>query len=44
MGSPNLVFAKKLQALKNNLKKWNKEVFGNVLVKKVALKMISYWE
>lgn len=36
---------KKLQALKEDLKKWNKEEFGNVsMKKKVALEMISYWD
>jgi hypothetical protein len=29
-GSPSFVFACKLKALKLDLKKWNKEVFGNV--------------
>ena len=29
-GSPSFVLAKKLQALKGEIKKWNSEVFGNV--------------
>jgi hypothetical protein len=30
MGSPSFVLAKKLRALKGEIKRWNKEVFGNV--------------
>ena len=33
-GSHRFVLAKKLQALKINLKKWNKEVLGNVSARK----------
>ncbi|KAL6332076.1 hypothetical protein AAG906_020756 [Vitis piasezkii] len=44
-GSPSFVLAKKLQDLKINLKKWNKEVLGNVSTRKdVALEHISYWD
>ena len=30
VGSPSFVLAKKLRALKGEIKKWNSEVFGNV--------------
>jgi hypothetical protein len=30
VGTPSFVLAKKLQALKGEIKKWNCEVFGNV--------------
>jgi hypothetical protein len=30
MGSPSFILAKKLRALKGEIKKWNREVFGNV--------------
>jgi hypothetical protein len=33
-GRPSYVFARKLKALRANLKKWNEEVFGNVGVQK----------
>ena len=36
-GTPSFILAKKLQALKINLKQWNEEVFGNVLIKKNVL-------
>ena len=36
-GTPSFILAKKLRALKADLKKWNVEVFGNVLFKKNAL-------
>jgi hypothetical protein len=29
-GTPSFVFARKLKALKHDLKQWNEEVFGNV--------------
>ena len=35
-GNLSFVLNKKLQALKIDLKKWNKEVLGNVLVEKDA--------
>ncbi|RVW34514.1 hypothetical protein CK203_109533 [Vitis vinifera] len=35
-GKPSFVFAKKLQALKYDLKMWNKETLGNVSVRKDA--------
>ena len=35
-GSPSFVIAKKLQALKYDLKMWNKESLGNVSIKKDA--------
>ena len=41
--SPSFVLAKKLQALKIDLKKWNKVVLGNVSARKdAALEQISY--
>jgi hypothetical protein len=30
MGSPSFILAKKLRALKSEIKRWNREVFGNV--------------
>jgi DMSO/TMAO reductase YedYZ molybdopterin-dependent catalytic subunit len=33
-GTPSVVLARKLEALKIDLKKWNEEVFGNVERKK----------
>ena len=42
-GSPSFVLAKKLQALKINLKKCDKEVLGNVSARKdAALEQINY--
>jgi hypothetical protein len=35
-GSPSFVLAKKLQALKGEIKKWNTEVFGNVGIRNKA--------
>jgi len=37
-GKPSYVFARKLKALKVDLKKWNEEVFGNVGVQKKEMK------
>jgi hypothetical protein len=36
-GTPSFVFARKLKALKIDLKKWNEEVFRNVGVQKTKL-------
>ena len=36
-GTPSFILANKLQALKIDLKQWNEEVFGNVLIKKNVL-------
>jgi hypothetical protein len=36
-GTPNFVLAKKLKALKGDLKVWNKEVFGDVGIKRQQL-------
>ena len=36
-GTPSFILAKKLRALKTDLKQWNEEMFGNVLFKKNAL-------
>ena len=36
-GTPSFILAKKLKALKSNLKKWNDEVFGNVAHKRNQL-------
>jgi hypothetical protein len=36
-GSPSYVFARKLKALKHDLKQWNEEVFGNVGANKKKL-------
>ena len=44
-GGPSSVLVKELLALKKDLKKRNKKVFGNVTVKKeAALEMINYWD
>nr|CAN71342.1 hypothetical protein VITISV_002439 [Vitis vinifera] len=44
-GKPSFVLAKKLQALKYDLKKWNKETIGNVSVRKDAtLEELNYWD
>jgi hypothetical protein len=36
-GTPSFILAKKLRALKTDLKKWNEEEFGNVMIKKLRL-------
>ena len=36
-GSPSFVLASKLKMLKEDIKKWNKESFGNVHIKKLEL-------
>ena len=36
-GTPSYILAKKLTALKTDLKKWNKTDFGNITVKKQQL-------
>ena len=36
-GSPSFVLASKLKMLKEDIKKWNKESFGSVHIKKVEL-------
>ena len=39
------MLAKKLQALKYNLKRWNKETLGNVSARKdAALEKLNYWD
>ena len=39
------MLVKKLQALKCNLKKWNKEVLANVSPRKdVALEQLNHWD
>ncbi|RVW40781.1 Transposon TX1 uncharacterized 149 kDa protein [Vitis vinifera] len=44
-GKPSFVFAKKLQALKYDLKRWNKEAFGNVTARKdAALEDLNSWD
>ena len=44
-GEPSFVLAKKLQALKYDLKRWNKEALGNVTVRKdAALEKLDYWD
>ena len=44
-GKPSFVLAKKLQALKYNLKRWNKETLGNVSARKdAALEKLNYWD
>ncbi|KAL6326865.1 hypothetical protein AAG906_012140 [Vitis piasezkii] len=44
-GKPSLVLAKKLQALKYDLKKWNKETIGNVSVRKdAAWEELNHWD
>ena len=43
--TPRFVIAKKLEALKIDLKKWNKEVLGNVSARKdAALELINQGE
>ena len=37
MGSPSFVQAQKLKALKEDLKKWNKEEFGDLAFRKKCL-------
>ena len=37
LGSPSFILARKLKALKDDLKKWNKEVFGNLAFRKKCL-------
>ena len=37
MGSPGFILAKKLRALKANLKKWNREEFGDLALRKKNL-------
>ena len=37
MGSPSIVLAQKLKALKEELKKWNNEEFGDLAFKKKSL-------
>ena len=37
VGLPGFILAKKLKALKANLKKWNKEVFGDLAFRKKNL-------
>jgi hypothetical protein len=36
MGSPSFILAKKLRALKAEIKRWNLEVFGNVGARNMA--------
>nr|CAN74099.1 hypothetical protein VITISV_028591 [Vitis vinifera] len=44
-GSPSFVIVKKLQALKHDLKLWNKESLGDVSVKKnAAWEKLKYWD
>ncbi|RVX00295.1 Transposon TX1 uncharacterized 149 kDa protein [Vitis vinifera] len=44
-GKPSFVLAKKLQALKYDLKRWNKEAFGNVTARKdAALEDLNSWD
>ena len=44
-GKPSFVLAKKLQALKYDLKMWNKGTLGNVLARKDAtLEKLNYWD
>ena len=39
------MLSRKLQALKSNLKKWNKEVLENASTRKdSALELINYWD
>ena len=43
--STSVVLFNKMQALRKDLKKWNRKVFGNVLAKKEAtLEMINNWD
>ena len=37
MGSPSFILAQMLKALKVDLKKWNKEVFGDLALRKKNL-------
>ena len=37
MGSPSFILARKLKALKEDLKKWNKEEFGDLAFRKKCL-------
>ena len=37
MGSPSFILARKLKALKEDLKKWNKKVFGDLAFRKKCL-------
>ena len=37
MGSPSFDLAQKLKALKEDLKRWNKEEFGNLAFRKKSL-------
>ena len=37
MGSPGFILARKLKALKDDLKKWNKEEFGDLAFSKKSL-------
>lgn len=40
-----VIFTAKLKALKHDLKVWNKEVLGNVTIRKLeALNQISFWD
>lgn len=44
-GRPSFVLAKKLHALKSDLKKWNKEFLGNESTRKdVVLEQLNYWD
>ncbi|KAJ9701144.1 hypothetical protein PVL29_006475 [Vitis rotundifolia] len=44
-GTPSFVLAKKLQALKYDLRMWDKETLGNVSVRKdAALERLIYWD
>ena len=44
-GEPSFVLAKKFQALKYDLKRWNKEALGNVTVRKDAtLEELNLWD
>ena len=43
--SYSFVLTKKLKALKTNLKLWNKDVFGKIVVNKLlALEKVSFWD
>jgi hypothetical protein len=44
MGSPSFILAKKLRALKGEIKRWNLEVFGNVgLEIRLGRRSWSFW-
>ena len=44
-GSYSFILIEKLKALKANLKRWNKKVFGNVTVnKELALNQVAFWD